>query len=380
MKVNPALTGLPPNQIGLLQEMARNRRAAGERVLDFSIGDPLEPTPSFIPETLRRSVPEVSQYPTTPGLRELRESAAGYVKRRFGVTVDPETQVLPTSGAKEAIFSSALAFVDRGRGDAVAWGTPGYPVYEQGAVLAGAEPRPVRLGDDFVLRAADLSTADWARAAMVWICSPHNPAGSVTSAAELEELIGAAQAGGTWLCSDECYADLYENDPPASILEVAGPNAKGALAFFSLSKRSGMTGYRSGVIVGDPDAIALLRRLRGYTGTASPEFVQRAAMAAWNDDEHPIERREIFRQKRAILREAFEGAGMKVVGSVAGIYLWVAVPDDVALAEQLLEENILLTPGRAFGSGGEGHVRLALVPTVDECDEAAARLSKCLAN
>jgi len=380
MKVNPVLLALAPNQIGLLQELARARRAAGERVLDFSIGDPLEPTPPFIPEALRRAVPEVSQYPTTPGLPELREAVAGYVKRRFGVKVDPETQVLPTSGAKEAIFSSALAFVDRDRGDLVAWPTPGYPIYEKGAVLAGAEPRPVRLGPDFVFRADDLAEDEWARAAMVWVCSPHNPAGSVTSRSELEELMAAARKGEAWLCSDECYADLYENDPPTSVLEVAGPTSTGALSYLSLSKRSGMTGYRSGVVVGDAEAIRCLKRLRGYTGTASPEFVQRAAIAAWNDDDHVVERREIFRQKRAILREAFEASGMTVVGSVAGIYLWVAVPDDVEIANQLLEENILLTPGRAFGPGGEGYVRLALVPTVDECDEAAARLSKCLAN
>ncbi|MGI8518258.1 MAG: aminotransferase class I/II-fold pyridoxal phosphate-dependent enzyme [Acidimicrobiia bacterium] len=380
MKVNPVLLALAPNQIGLLQELARTRRAAGERVLDFSIGDPLEPTPPFIPEALRRAVPSVSQYPTTPGLPELREAVAEYVKRRFGVEVDPETQVLPTSGAKEAIFSSALAFVDRHRGDLVAWPTPGYPIYEKGAVLAGAEPRPVRLGADFVFRAGDLAEDEWARAAMVWVCSPHNPAGSVTSRSELEELMAAARQGEAWLCSDECYADLYENDPPTSILEVAGPTSAGALSFLSLSKRSGMTGYRSGVIVGDAEAIRCLKRLRGYTGTASAEFVQRAAIAAWNDDDHVVERREIFRQKRAILRKAFEASGMTVVGSVAGIYLWVAVPDDVEIANQLLEENILLTPGRAFGPGGEGYVRLALVPTVDECDEAAARLSKCLAN
>jgi succinyldiaminopimelate transaminase len=380
VKSNRALLALAENQIGLLQERARELRARGERVLDFSIGDPLEPTPRFIPEALRAAVPAVSQYPTTPGLPELRAAVAGYVIRRFGVEVDPDTQVLPTSGAKEAIFTAPLAFVDRERGDAVAWPTPGYPIYEKGAVLAGANPLPVRLGSDFVFRAGDLSPQDWARSAMVWVCSPHNPAGSVATRAEFEDLLKAARSGEAWLCSDECYADLYENEPPTSVLEVADSKMTGALSFLSLSKRSGMTGYRSGVVVGDAEAIRLLKRLRGYTGTASPEFVQRAAIAAWNDDDHVSERRDIFRQKRVVLREAFESAGMRVVGSTAGIYLWVAVPDDVEIANRLLEENILLTPGRAFGSGGEGHVRLALVPTVDECDEAAARLSKCLAS
>lgn len=380
MKVNEALLALAENQIALLQERARNLKAAGEKVLDFSIGDPREPTPPFISEALRRAVPVVSQYPTTPGLSELRQAVAGYVKRRFQVEVDPETQVLPTAGAKEAIFSSALAFVDRNRRDLVAWPTPGYPVYEKGAVLAGAEPRPIRLGSDFILRASGLTSEDWARAAMVWTCSPHNPAGTITSRADLQDLVTAGRVGGALLCSDECYSDLYEAEKPTSVLEVAGSGAEGVLCFMTLSKRSGMTGYRSGVMVGDASAIKILKRLRSHTGTASPEFVQRAAIAAWNDDDHVAERREIFREKRAILAEAFANSGMKIVGSTAGIYLWIAVPDDLGFANRLLEENIVLTPGRAFGPGGEGHVRLALVPTVDECDEAAARLTKCLAS
>jgi len=380
MKFNPRLVALEPNQIGLLQELARSRTAAGERVLDFSIGDPLEPTPPFIPEALRRAVPEVSQYPTTSGLGELRRAIASYVHRRFGVAVDPDTQVLPTAGAKEAIFSSPLAFVDRARSDLVAWPDPGYPVYEKGAVLAGAQSHPVRLGEDFVMRADMLSDEEWKRAAIVWICSPHNPAGTVIEREELEALVTAARATSTWLLSDECYADLYEESPPTSVLEVAGSGARGVLAFLTLSKRSGMTGYRSGGMVGDAEAIRMLKRLRGFTGTASPEFVQRAAIAAWSDDVHVAERRMIFHLKRAILRRAFANAGLQIVGSVAGIYLWVAVPDDLAMAQRLLEENILVTPGRVFGPGGERYIRLALVPTIDECEHAAERVQACLAS
>lgn len=362
--------------IGKLQEQARSLRGQGKRVLDFSIGDPLEPTPKFISETLRASVPEVSQYPTTAGLSELRSAVAGYVRRRFEVEVDPDTQVMPTSGSKEAIFSSALAFVDRSRGDVVAWPTPGYPIYERGARLAGAVPNPVRLGEDFILRAGDLPPEVWEKAALIWICSPHNPAGSVTSRDDLAELVAAARAGNALLASDECYADLYETEPPASALQVAGDSAEGVLVYFSLSKRSGMTGYRSGAIVGDPAAIRLLKMLRTSTGTASPEFVQRAAVAAWSDDEHVIERRQVFTRKRAILGAAFEAAGMKVAGSEAGIYLWIKVDDDLELSARLLDQGIFVTPGRVFGSGGEGYVRLALVPTLDECDEAAETLSK----
>ncbi|HSL25288.1 MAG TPA: aminotransferase class I/II-fold pyridoxal phosphate-dependent enzyme [Acidimicrobiia bacterium] len=378
MKVNPVLISLGEYPIGRLQEKARQLRAGGVRVLDFSIGDPLEPTAAFIRQALQEAVPAVSQYPTTTGLPELRRTVADYVGRRFGVDVDPATQVMPTSGSKEAIFSSALAFVDRDRGDVVAWPTPGYPIYERGALLAGAEGHPVRLGGDFVLRAGDVPDVVWQRASLLWTCTPHNPAGSVTPRADLADLYARARENDTLLCSDECYADLYDDEPPASVLEVADAGARGCLTFLSLSKRSGMTGYRSGAIVGDPEAIALLKSLRSSTGTASPEFVQAAAIAAWRDDAHVTERREIFRQKRAIMSKAFDSLGMAVVASRAGIYLWVEVGDDLAVSERLVECGILVTPGRAFGPGGEGHVRLALVPTLDECDEAAAELARCL--
>jgi aspartate/methionine/tyrosine aminotransferase len=294
--------------------------------------------------------------------------------------VNPDTQIIPTSGSKEAIFSTALAFVDRGRQDLVAWPSPGYPIYERGARFAGAEGRPVELGADFIFRARDLEAAAWRQAALVWICSPHNPAGSMTSREDLADLVNAAREGGALLCSDECYADIYDEEAPTSVLDVAGRGAVGVLAFFSLSKRSGMTGYRSGVIVGDEEAIRLIKLLRTSTGTASPEFVQRAAIAAWSDDDHVAERREIFRQKRRILGAACEAAGMTVVGSEGGIYLWVRVGDDLGISNRLLTQGILVTPGRAFGKGGEGYVRLALVPPLDQCGEAAEVLSKCLAS
>ena len=198
MKVNPQIEALGEYAIGRLQEQARALRAQGKRVLDFSIGDPLEPTPAFIPEALKAAVPEVSQYPTTAGLAELRAAVAGYVNRRFGVSIDPDTQVMPTSGSKESIFSSALAFVDRGRGDVIAWPTPGYPIYERGAMLSGAIPHPVRLQDDFILRADDIAPEVWKRAALVWICSPHNPAGSITGRDDLARLVDRRPR---WQCS-----------------------------------------------------------------------------------------------------------------------------------------------------------------------------------
>lgn len=378
MKRNPVLDELGTYPIATLQEKARDMRARGEFVVDFSIGDPREPTPSFIPEALKAAVPVVSQYPTVPGLRELRRAVADYAGRRFGVEVDPETQVLPTAGSKEAIFTTPLALVTPGAGQAVVFGTPGYPIYERGARFAGADAVGIRLGGDFVLRAGDIPADAWRRAAAVWSCSPHNPTGSITDASDLADLVAACREQDALLLADECYCDLYEDEPPPSALQVAGPGFPNVLSYLSCSKRSGMTGYRSGAMVGDARAIFALKELRSSVGVASPEFVQAAAVAAWSDDAHAAERRTIFAAKRAVLRRVFASMGYEVVGSRAGIYLWVAVGDDLAVTERLLDGGVVVSPGRIFGPGGEGFVRFALVPTLAETEQAVEVLTACL--
>ena len=376
IRSNPVLGRLGAYAIATVQERARAMRAAGERVVDFSIGDPREPTPEFIPEALKAAVPDVSQYPTVHGLPVLREAIAAYIERRFGVSVDPRTEVLPTTGSKEAVFSTPLAFIDREAGDGVIWPTPGYPIYERGALLAGAIPFPVQLSGDYVFRESDASDEAWRRARLAWICTPHNPTGSITSLAELEALQARSATEDVLLCSDECYADLYDGEAPHSILEAGG--TKGVLSFLSLSKRSGMTGYRSGAVVGDPEALTILRSLRTGTGTAPQEFIQVAAAAAWSDDDHAAQRREVFKAKRVIVSEAFAELGFPTIASGAGLYVWVEVPDDVAMTERLLAYGVVVSPGSAFGAGGEGHIRLALVPTIEQCREAVEVVRECL--
>ncbi|MEE8486289.1 MAG: aminotransferase class I/II-fold pyridoxal phosphate-dependent enzyme [Acidimicrobiia bacterium] len=382
MKLNPVLAALGDYPMATVRQRAADREETGLGVIDFSIGDPREPTPGFIADALRDAVPEVSQYPTAAGLTDLRSAIAEYVLRRFGVTVNPESQVIPTSGAKEAIFSTPLAFIDRDAGDLVVSPSPAYPVYERGSLFAGAEVHNVVLSDDFVLRARDIPDRIWRRATLVWTCSPHNPTGSVTVEDDLAALYERCRSEGAMLLSDECYADTYDDDTypggPASILQVAEEDLGGALAYLSLSKRSGMTGYRSGAIVGDAEAIAALKSLRSTTGTASPDFVQAAAIAAWSDDEHAADRRSLFTAKRRILRRAFDDLGLEVVASRAGLYLWVRVEDDLTVTDRLLDAGIVVSPGRYFGDGGEGYIRLALVPTLGECDEAADALRSVL--
>lgn len=372
MRANPALDQAGAHPIAAIQQRVRDLRRSGETVIDFSIGDPVEPTWPAIPSAVREAIPPVSQYPTTSGLPDLREAIAAYVERRVGSAVDPETQVMPTSGAKEAIFSSPLAFIDRSRSDAVGHPDPGYPVYARGAALAGAEVVAVAADEKFIVTVDCIPEELWARLAMLWICSPSNPTGAVTPAAELDALVSECRRNGVLLCVDECYLDLYDEGglPPPSVLGVAGPGSSGVLSFLSLSKRSGMTGYRSGAVVGDAAAIERLHRLRTSTGTASPEFVQRGAVTAWADDAHVAERRSVFTAKRTALRDGLRAMGREVLASEAGIYLWVAVGDDLAVTERLADVGVVVSPGRIFGQRGEGHIRLALVPDLATCHRA----------
>lgn len=374
---NPLLRQLGGYPLAAYQDLKLELAADGRPVHDFSIGDPIEPTPAFIREALARSVPEVSQYPTAAGPPVVRESIAGFVARRFGVDVDPEANIIPSAGSKEAIFHLPLALVDRtGPRRAVLWGAPGYPVYERGQLLAGGTSDPVALtaADGWRLELGDLDPARLERACVAWVNYPHNPTGATVDLDYYRRNLATARARGVILCSDECYTDTYPEGttPPPSLLQAADGDLSGVLVALSLSKRSGMTGYRAGALVGDPELIAEQRLLRPNIGTASPEFVQHAAVAAWSDDAHAAQRRRVFDDKRAVVRAFLDEAGLAVSGSAATFYLWFAAPggDDLAYAKALLRRRVIASPGSAFGPAGAGWLRLALVPSVAGCHEA----------
>ena len=365
--LNPALQKGGAYPLLRLDERRREVEERGIELFDFGTGDPREPTDPRIRQALVDGVPEVSQYPTTPGKSELREAFAGWMSRRHGVALDPDTEVLPSTGSKEAIFHAPFAFLHPSherRG--VAYGTPGYPVYERGTLFAGGELLPVKLKaeDDFLLRIEDV---DPEKARILWINYPHNPTGATATYDYLEKVAGFCREHDILLFSDECYNDLYSGEPPPSILEVSRERT---LAFCSLSKRSGMTGYRSAMMAGDRALISTLKKLRPSIGVATPSFVQDAAVAAWSDDEHVEERRRIFAEKRTLFVDFFERAKLEFLPTEASIYLWVTVRDDEAYVLRLLEEGIVVAPGRSFGPGGEGYVRIALVPGLEECRRA----------
>jgi succinyldiaminopimelate transaminase len=377
--MNPQLKSLKPYPMAELQARKAALITAGKVVFDFGTGDPIEPTPAFIPEALRQSLPVISQYPSVAGTPALRQAAADYLARRFSAKLDPTIQILPTAGSKEAIFHLPLAFVDPASGkNLVVYGTPAYPVYQSGTLFVGAKEHVVTLerARGYRLELERLPADILARTAIVWINYPHNPTGACVDRAYLAAQASVAKAYGILLASDECYQDLWFADapePPPSILEVA---LDGVLAFHSCSKRSGMTGYRSGFIAGDSGLIAAYRGWRAHMGVGSPAFIETAAAMAWRDDAHAAERRATFAAKYRLLVDGLTAKGIESLPSHAGLYIWARVPGGEraeAYAARCLDAGIVISPGGFFGRTDGEWFRLALVPSFADCRAALAR-------
>ncbi len=375
--MNPVLEALQTYPFVRLDEAKAAARARGIELIDFGMGDPIEPTPEFIQRALAEALPLTAGYPRAPGLPELRAAIAAWLERRFGAAVDPERELIPTYGSKEAIFLFPLVACSPEK-DVVVIPEPAYPVYERGARFAGAEARFVPLLEENAwlpdLDAIDEET--WERCAVFWVNYPHNPTGAVAPLSFLEELAERARAHGFYLASDEAYTELWFDAAPASAVQLA--DRKNVVVFQTLSKRSSMTGYRSGFVCAEPALIDALRSFRPNTGTAPQEFVQRASVAAWNDEAHVTETRERYARKRALLAPLVE---LAPGSSEATFYLWFRVPDGESsegFATRLLEHGVVVAPGSFFGPSGEGYARLALVPSVEECERAAAILGEVL--
>ncbi len=376
--LNPLLTGGEEYPFVRLERRARELVPPGLKPIVFSMGDPREETPAFIREALRQAVPVISSYPAVTGQPALRVAFCGWFERRYGVRLDPETQVLPANGTKEAAFLMAFAIVGRAGGDprrTVVIPSPAYPVYEAAARFAGAEPylAPLASADGWRFVPERVPPEVWRRTALLWLNTPHNPTGATLDRAALGRVAALAREHGFWVVSDEAYAELYFGDPPPSTLEHGLDNV---VVLHTLSKRSAMTGYRSGFIAGDPRLIAVLRKFRPNVGVATPDFVQSAAIAAWSDDAHAADQRAKYAAKRDLFLDYFARRGWSVEASEATFYLWVKVPggDDVAFVERLLGLGLVVLPGSFLGAAGAGYIRFALVPTLAECREAVARL------
>jgi len=377
VRLNPVLEELATYPFVRLGEARQAAEAAGADVIDFGIGEPREQTPAFIRRALAQAVEAeaVSSYPAAVGLPETREAIATWVARRFGVTLDPATEVVPTLGSKEAVF--ALAQVVGGRGTLVGVPSPGYPVPARGALFAGARVAEIPLTAD----------RDWLPDLdalpdgldLLWLNYPNNPTGARAPLEFLARAQALAVERDFVLACDEAYSELwFDGGPPHSALELG--DRRNVLVLNTLSKRSSMPGYRAGFAAGDPEIVAALKRYRPNAGATPQAFVQRAAIAAWSDEHHVEEVRERYREKRAVMLPALLSLGLEPAGGDATFFLWLrgetADFDDEAFAGRLLADHgLVVAPGSYLGAGGAGHVRVAMVPSLERCREAAARLA-----
>jgi N-succinyldiaminopimelate aminotransferase len=382
MKLSPTLAATGTYPFVKLEEAKRRLAAAGVDLIDFGKGDPREPTDPLIRQALAENLTEISSYPLAEGLPELRNAVADWCARRFGVALDPETEVIPTYGSKEAIFLLAQLLIDRDAEKRLVVTTePGYPVPERGAAFAGADVLQLPLLEEngFLPDLDAVEPDTWRRAAIVWINYPNNPTGSVAPLDFLRRLAEISAEHDFLLACDEAYTELWFDQPPHSALEV---RESGNVAVFNtLSKRSSMTGYRSGFVAAEVELISALKRFRPSVGTAPQEFVQRASVVAWDDEGHVERTREAYRRKREALLPTLTRKGVRLAGGAGTMYLWLEVPGaerSESFAARLLEHGLIVSPGTFFGPAGEGYWRLALVPTADECRRAAAIFEEVL--
>lgn len=378
MRLNPHVEHAPGYPFLRLAEARRAAQARGIEVVDLSMGQPTDPAPEIVRDALADAVATtpLCDYPSAAGLPELRGAIAGWIERRFGTVLDPDREVLPTLGAKEPIAVLARLFARDG--DTIAVTSPSYPVPGRSARAAGLTLAVQRLS------AAggwlpDPEEIEWRRVAIVWVVTPHNPTGATASLELLDELAERCRSRGAILAVDETYSEFwFAGDPPASALQL--PDRTGVVVFNSLSKRSGLAGLRSGFLAGDGEIVGRIRRHRSDTGTTPQAFVQRASIAAWNDEAHVVQARERYARKRELLGGAAVRAGFADAGAAAGIFLWLGVPggDDVSAYELLLERSLLVVPGSYLGSGGEGYLRLALTGPPERTERAAELLNSAM--
>ena len=368
--------------------------------IGLGIGEPRHPTPALIEQALIDGLKGLANYPATIGEPRLREAITGWVQRRYGVSLDAATQVLPVNGSREALFALAQTVIDPTRpGATVVCPNPFYQIYEGAALLAGAQTAFANSDArrNFAADWDQIDAATWARTQLLYVCSPGNPTGAVMPLAEWQALFELSDRHGFVIASDECYSEIYFRDePPLGALQAAKALGRDDFArlvvFTSLSKRSNVPGMRSGFVAGDAAVLKNFLRYRTYHGSAMSPVVQAASIAAWNDEAHVQANRALYRAKFAQVTPLLSGV-LDVALPDAGFYLWAAVPaarsddasgglgDDIAYARDLLAQyNVAVLPGsllarQAHGSNpGQGRIRMALVASVDECLEAAQRI------
>ena len=392
--MNPLLTKLQPypfERLRLLHAGVTTNPAC--RPISLGIGEPRHATPQLIKDALTGSLQGLASYPGTLGEPKLRQTISDWLQRRYGLGVDPATQILPVNGSREALFALAQAVIDPSKpGATVICPNPFYQIYEGAALLAGVDVYfvPSDAKRNFAVDYSGVPDAVWAKTQLLFVCSPGNPAGAVMSLAEWKLLFDLSDRYGFVIASDECYSEIYfRSDPPLGGLEAAAKvgrhDFKNLIALTSLSKRSNVPGLRSGFVAGDAALVKPFLLYRTYHGSAMSPIVQAASVAAWADELHVVENRKLYCEKFAQVTPLLANV-MDVALPDAGFYLWAGVPavfrgDDAAFSRELLAAyNVVVLPGsylaRDFNGSnpGAGRIRMALVAETAECVEAAQRI------
>ncbi len=391
--MNPLLAKLQPYPFERLRALfAGVTPSAAHRPISLGIGEPRHPTPPFIQDSMLGALSGLAVYPATGGEPRLREACAGWLQRRYGLTLDPTRQVLPVNGSREALFAFAQTVIDPTRDTAgeavVVCPNPFYQIYEGAALLAGATPwyAPSDPARNFAVDWDRVPPEVWARTQLVYVCSPGNPTGAVMPLEEWAKIFALSDRYGFTIASDECYSEIYFRDePPLGGLEAATRLGRTGferlVAFTSLSKRSNVPGLRSGFVAGDAAILQKFLLYRTYHGSAMSPVVQAASVAAWNDEAHVVDNRTLYRQKFAEVTPLLARV-MDVRLPDAGFYLWAGVAgSDESFARDLLAQyNVTVLPGSYLAresqglNPGAGRIRMALVADTAECLEAAQRI------
>ena len=385
MRSSSRLERIPPYLFAQLERKIAEKRAQGIDVISLGIGDPDTPTPELVVEALQGAAadPGTHQYPSNRGRQELRDALASFYERRFGVTLDPATEIVPALGAKESVFNLNLAFLDPG--DAALAADPGYPVYTAGPLLAGAEPvlMPLVPERGFTPDLGAISSDDLARARLMYLNYPNNPTGAVVPDGFFGEVVEFARANDVLVVHDASYTETtFDGYVAPSFLATPGAKEVG-VEVFSLSKGYNMTGWRTAAIVGNAEAIEHYWRLKTNIDSGMFEAVQLAAVAALrHGDETAREMSAIYQRRRDLVCDALREIGVDVTPPKGTIYVWAPVPaghSSASYCELVLEESaVVVSPGGAYGPNGEGFFRISLTVPDERLSEAVERLRSSL--
>jgi len=384
-------SNLPPYAFPRLRALLDSHKPGGE-VVHMTIGEPKHAFPAWVTETITAHAAEVNSYPPNDGSPALRGAIAEWMGRRYGVTADPETQIMALNGTREGLYNAAMALCPEEKGGkrpAVLIPNPFYQVYMIAAISVGAEPvfLPATAATGHLPDFGALPEEVLNRTAVAYICSPANPQGAVASRDYWADLIGLAETYDFRIFADECYSEIYRDAPPSGALTVAaemGADPERVVLFNSLSKRSNLPGLRSGFVAGGAESIRRIKTLRAYSGAPLPGPLQAAAARVWSDEAHVEENRALYQEKYRIADEVFAGV-QGYQGPEAGFFLWLPVEDGEAAALKAWQETgVRVLPGAYLareGDGqnpGKGFIRAAMVAPRDELQRGLITLRDCL--